>query len=499
MAALKAWIIGVFCAVLFTDSFTTAIVFPRDDIASVLGPQLSSGAQIVLSSNPDFGNATARWSLFDHPKFTAAVKVRTEEDVAATVRYANQNSIPFLAVVGTHGTIASLGKFNGIEILMHGLNSTVISKDGKTATFGGGKKSFQVIDDLWAAGKQTVSGICECTGYLGPALGGGHGVLQGKYGLIADQFISMRMVTADGVLRDVSASGPNSDLWWGMRGAGHNFGIVTSFTSKIYDVPYGGLWSHETFIFNRSKVEAVFDTINWLSTQQPPGMFNRDLIYRDPTKDPNNPVLEVDILEEGVSAVNSTFTDRFRALGPMSVTSSSGTYKDIPRWAGVGRHTAACKKKDFTKIRFPIGLISYNATALGALFDEFTKVTVPGSPFNRSEIMFEGYSQHGVREIPTDSTAFPDRADNQLVTIGTANSHDPGLDAQALKIGDSLRQILLDGSGSPDMHSYVNYAAGTESLQSMYGFEPWRLKKLKELKAKYDPHERFGYYAPIPV
>lgn len=45
--------------------------------------------------------------------------------------------------------------------------------------------------------------------------------------------------------------------------------------------------------------------------------------------------------------------------------------------------------------------------------------------------------------------------------------------------------------------TYVNYAAGHESLESMYGYEPWRLEKLRALKAQYDPLNKFAYYNPI--
>ena len=77
-----------------------------------------------------------------------------------------------------------------------------------------------------------MTGCCECVSYLGPALGGGHGWFQGRYGLIADQFLSMNVVLANGDLKTIDSK---SDLWWGMQGAGHNFGVVTSVTSKVYD------------------------------------------------------------------------------------------------------------------------------------------------------------------------------------------------------------------------------------------------------------------------
>ncbi len=103
-----------------------------------------------------------------------------------------------------------------------------------------------------------VTGTCECVSYLGPALGGGHGWLQGHHGLIADQFESMNVVLANGDLKTIDAK---SDLWWAMQGAGHNFGIVTSVTSKIYDIENTD-WAIETIILSGDQVEAIYKAAN---------------------------------------------------------------------------------------------------------------------------------------------------------------------------------------------------------------------------------------------
>jgi FAD/FMN-containing dehydrogenase len=60
-----------------------------------------------------------------------------------------------------------------------------------------------------------------------------------------------------------------------------------------------------------------------------------------------------------------------------------------------------------------------------------------------------------------------------------------------------MRDILLEGSSRPNLHTYVNYAHGDESIQSMYGFDKWRYQNLLGLKKTYDPHGRFNAYAPI--
>lgn len=80
---------------------------------------------------------------------------------------------------------------------MNRLSSIEIAEDGSTAEIGGGTLSKTVTDTLWAAGKQAVTGGCECTSILGLGLGGGHGILQGRHGLISDQFVSMNIVLAD--------------------------------------------------------------------------------------------------------------------------------------------------------------------------------------------------------------------------------------------------------------------------------------------------------------
>lgn len=93
---------------------------------------------------------------------------------------------------------------------------------------------------------------------LGPGLGGGHGWLQGHHGLISDQFLSMNVVLADGGERIINA---DSELWWAFKGAGHNFGIVTSVVQRIYPLEHRD-WAIETFAFSGDKVKEVYEAAN---------------------------------------------------------------------------------------------------------------------------------------------------------------------------------------------------------------------------------------------
>lgn len=85
----------------------------------------------------------------------------------------------------------------------------------------------------------------------------------GYAGLIADSILELDVITADGSKIKVSKSS-HPNLYWGMRGAGHNFGIVTKFRHKIFDYPRGQETYYVTYIFSEDKLETLFTRLNKL-------------------------------------------------------------------------------------------------------------------------------------------------------------------------------------------------------------------------------------------
>lgn len=181
------------------------------------------------------------------------------------------------------GSITRLGEMRwGIDISLNKLSGVSIASDGQTATIAGGTNSNVVVDTLWAAGKQTVTGTCECVSYLGPALNGTHGWLQGRHGLIADQFVSIKVVLAGGTL---TTGGCQSDLWWAVRGAGHDFGIVASVTVKIYPRVHVVNWAIETLTFAGDKVKALYQAVNCaFGDETPRGWYGHEQWRQDRLK-----------------------------------------------------------------------------------------------------------------------------------------------------------------------------------------------------------------------
>lgn len=95
-------------------------------------------------------------------------------------------------------------------------------------------------------------------GLLGPALGGGHSRYEGLYGMIMDSIVHYNIVLADG--REIGVNETShADLLWALKGAGHNFAIVTSVVKKIYP---GEDWHFHTYTWTQDKLETVFEALN---------------------------------------------------------------------------------------------------------------------------------------------------------------------------------------------------------------------------------------------
>ncbi|KAJ0120562.1 hypothetical protein J7T55_015291 [Diaporthe amygdali] len=501
LVAVGAWALSSVCGTLSHDSRMSSLLCPQGlpyyDL-SPLEPLLSATASVIYPNETTaFDLATARWSSYETPTISVVVVPGTESDVAEIVKFATECNIPFLAVNGGHGAISTVGRMeSGIAIWMHQLQTVEIAEDGKTATLGGGALSTNVTQALWAAGKQTVTGACECTSILGPGLGGGHGWLQGRHGLVSDQFVSMNIVLADGTLQTIDNT---SDLWWAMQGAGHNFGIVTSVTVKIYDIDYP-TWAYKSYIFTGDKFSDVYNNVNeYISKNgtQPVDIANYAFLYNDPTTS-DKPLLMFYILQEGVTTVSSEYTAPFDVLGPTTTDAASGSYTEIPIWTAMSLDDIVCQDAGTAGLRFPIDLLVYNVTALQNAYDLFAAATQETPALNGSIFLFEGYSLQGVQSVPHESTAVSYRGDRLLVAPVLVFEPDGGaLDAKAISVGEDIRNAIREGTGRDEFHAYVNYAFGTETNQEMYGYEQWRQDKLSALKEKYDPNRRFNFYAPI--
>jgi FAD/FMN-containing dehydrogenase len=95
-------------------------------------------------------------------------------------------------------------------------------------------------------------------------LGGGKGLLQGRFGLVSDNLVEARVVLANGSAVTASVSS-NPDLFWALKGAGHNFGIISEFRQNIYNSEPQEQWVVTESFFTQDKLEALVQIMNSLT------------------------------------------------------------------------------------------------------------------------------------------------------------------------------------------------------------------------------------------
>lgn len=337
--------------------------------------------------------------------------------------------------------------------------------------------------------------------------------MQGRHGLILDHFVKLNVVLANGSTTTVSETS-NPDLFWAMRGAGHNFGIVTSFEHKIYPRD-GDLWFSKIYTFNSTKLEKFHTLLNELSKKQIPEIINWSLYLVDPSVSTTEPVIHWAFEYIGGNAeVAAPYLKPFEDLGPINSVAQMLTYPEVPVAEGTHAEGPLCEKGD-QRMQMNAGLKLYNVTAQRQVFELFKKNIFYDPAILGSVIVMEGYSLQGVVAVDPASTAYALRDDDLLVYVQPSPCYsriklihaysaaiiryhpDSKFDDFAIKWASQTRDIWNKGQPTRKLTTYTNYGFGDESLESQYGYEPWRLAKLRTLKKKFDPSNKFGYYNGI--
>src|SRR5215207_4035581 len=156
-------------------------------------------------------------------------------DVLAALRFARERGLELSVRGGGHAVAGHALCDGGVLIDLSPMTSLRVDPESRKARAGGGALWSHVDRETQAFGLAVTGDIVTHTGIGGLTLGGGLGHLMRKLGLTIDNLLSCDVVTADGRL--VVASGQaNDDLFWGLRGGGGNFGIVTSFEYRLHPV-----------------------------------------------------------------------------------------------------------------------------------------------------------------------------------------------------------------------------------------------------------------------
>ncbi len=173
-------------------------------------------------------------------------------DVREAVQFARHYNLLTAVKCGGHNVAGKGSCDGGIMIDLSPLQGVRVDPVARTARVAGGSLLAALDEEPQAFGLVTSSGTVSHTGVGGLTLGGGFGRLSRRYGLASDNVRSVDIITADGRFLRASAE-ENQDLYWGVRGGGGNFGVVTSFEFQLHPMEHQVIGGEIFFPYSQAK------------------------------------------------------------------------------------------------------------------------------------------------------------------------------------------------------------------------------------------------------
>jgi FAD/FMN-containing dehydrogenase len=193
--------------------------------------------EVVLPDDPGYDQARAVWNGMTDRRPALVVRPNDEDEVVAALRFGREQDLLIAVRCGGHSIPGLSTCDDGIVIDLSRMRGAEVDPDRRTARVRGGSLLGDLDDAAQRFGLVCPVGVVSHTGVAGLTLGGGMGRLMRNFGLTLDNMLSVELVTADGRIIRASKE-ENADLFWGMRGAGPNFGIVTSFEFRLHSLDH---------------------------------------------------------------------------------------------------------------------------------------------------------------------------------------------------------------------------------------------------------------------
>jgi FAD/FMN-containing dehydrogenase len=422
----------------------------------------------------DHGYDEARkiWNAMIDKKPVLIARCAGVADVINAVNFARTHDLLVAVRGGGHNVAGNAVCDDGLMIDLSPMNSVRVDPTAGTARAEGGVTWGEFDHETQAFGLATTGGVIPTTGIAGLTLGGGIGWLMGSYGLSCDNLLAVDIVTADGQLHKASAS-ENADLFWGVRGGGGNFGVVTSFEYRLHAVRQvlGGL-----VIYPVDKAREVLQFYRQLTSTAPDELAAFAALLTSPE---GAPVVAIIVCYNGTVEAGEKVLQPLRAFGSPLVT-------DI-----APRPYAA--QQNMLLAGFPAGLHNYWKSSFlqslsdGAIDTMIARFAVVPSP--TSSMAIEHISG-AVSRVGDNDTAFNHRKSpyNFLIVGIWPNAADN--DAHIRWVRDTWDAMQPFSAGAV----YVNYLGqsadeGAERIKEAYGMAKY--ERLLELKKKYDPTNLF--------
>jgi len=398
-------------------------------------------------------------------------------DVQAVVSFARAHSLLVAVKCGGHSASGQSSCDRGLQIDLSRFRGVRVDPRARRAWVEGGTLLGEVDHECMAHGLVAPLGTVSHTGVGGLTTGGGFGRLTRRFGMSIDNLESMDVVTADGQLRHASAS-ENPDLFWGVRGGGGNFGIVTNFEFRLQPMQREVVAGTVNFPIARARDvlsmyaqyaatapdELYLDPVLVLPARGGPGLVSLEVCYSGPP----------DKAEAALAPL--------RKLGkPDQETLKTQAYVDVQRSNDTGdsRAIASYLKGGFIS-KMPDELVSSIIDGL------------PGAP-GRTAVLFFQHCGGAASRQPENATAFAQRdsvANMMAIAAWRQGTVDPAEHMQATRKYWATLEPFTRGF-------YVNDLAREASASDINANYRGNYPRLVKIKKTYDPTNLFRLNANI--
>lgn len=430
--------------------------------------------EVLLAGSQGYDQARRVWNAVFDKKPAIIARCTGAADVQKAVNFAREHQLLTAVRAGGHSYSGKSSCDGGLMIDLQPMQGVRIDPEIKRAYLESGSLLGQLDHECAAFGLATTAGTVSHTGAAGLTLGGGLGRLGRRFGLACDNAVSFDIVTADG--RFLRANDKeNSDLYWGLRGGGGNFGVVTSIEYRLHDmdpVVLGG-----TIVWPLAQAREVLRQYRDIAVDAP------EVVNLDPAllSGPDGPVVGIEVCWSGDRNQGEAWLKKLRAFGkPLRDNIAPMPYAALQ---ASGDELLAPGRYYYLKSGM---LTQLNDEGIDVIIDSFKRMP-------NWYILFFDHCGGAYRRTAPAATAFPNR--DMLFTLG-AHSIWPNKDdieENTAKMRANWRELapLTKGFYTNYMDPDVTLAGYRENYGSNF-------ERLVALKAKYDPNNLFRLNANVP-
>lgn len=446
----------------------------------------SLDGRVIRPEDADYDQARRVFNAMADRRPALIARCGSTADVVAAIEFGRENGLEIAVRCGGH-SVAGLGVCEGgLVIDLAGLKRIEVDPASRTARAGGGVLWGEFDAATQAHGLHTPGGRVTTTGIGGFTLGGGYGWTSSKYGLACDNLLAAEVVLADG--RVVAANEvENPDLFWGLRGGGGNFGVVTEFCFRLHElgptVLAGlALWpldrAHEVLRRWRDLAETAPDELSTAAVvlTAPPESFVPDELKGRTVI--GTAAIYVGDPSRGTSVVQplTRLNPAVDLIGPVPYTAFQAATDPL----------APMGMRGYWRGEYMDGLTD---AAIDTVLEHAPAMVRAEAPFSQVIIFRIGQA---VARVPDAATAFPHRDARYLlhpITVWT----DADRDSAAIAANRALAAAMGPfGTGG----SYLNFTAEADRVRAAFGDEKYA--RLVALKDAYDPGNLFRLNQNIP-